>query len=184
MNARERTPGPVRGRPPVARSARAAVLLLATLLGAASFAACGGGDDQVAYEATDMATGETVSVASLRGRPALLVSWATWCRECDEELAGLQAFASSDAAEGIEIVAVNLDAASVEDEIDAKIEQHGLRTALWRDRKNRFKREFGALGVPTTVLLDAEGEVAGTFPGAIDFSDADVLAALDEVRGA
>lgn len=174
------------GRSPgrVARLAASALVALVALVGFASLVSCSGGDGEVAYEATDMATGETVSVASLRGRPALLVSWATWCRECDEELAGLQEFASSDAAEGIEVVAVNLDAASVEDEIDAKIERHGLRTALWRDRKNRFKREFGALGVPTTVLLDAEGRVAGTFPGAIDFADDAVLAALDEVRGA
>lgn len=155
---------------------RAAVALVATAL----LAGCGGGGDE-AYAATELRTGEVVSIESLRGEPALLVSWATWCRECDEELAGLQEFAESDRAERLQIVAVNLDAASVEDEIDAKIERHGLTVDLWRDKRNRFKREFAALGVPTTVLLDADGEVVATFPGAIDFDQEDVLAAIDEV---
>ena len=143
---------------------------------------CGGGEGGTGYEVADLATGEPVSVSSLRGEPVLLVSWATWCRECDEELAGLQEFADSDAAQGIHIVAVNLDAADVDDEIDAKVAKHGLSVDLWRDRRKEFKRTFGALGVPTTVLLNADGEVVGTFPGAIDFDDADVLAAIDDVR--
>lgn len=161
-----------------ARRRTAIVALAAAVL----LGGCGGAGDE-AYEATALRTGETVSVESLRGEPALLVSWATWCRECDEELAGLQEFAESERAEGLQIVAVNLDAASVEDEIDAKIERHGLTVELWRDKRNRFKREFAALGVPTTVLLDADGEVVATFPGAIDFDQDDVLAAIAEVTG-
>lgn len=168
----------MRRAPLALRLALAALVAVPALV-----AGCGGGGDgAVDYTATDMATGEEVSVDDLRGRPALLVSWATWCRECDEELDGLAAFAGSPEAEGIEIVAVNLDAAEVTDEIEAKIERHGLTTTLWRDRRNEFKRAFGALGVPTTVLLDAEGTVAGVFPGAVDFADDEVLDALAAVR--
>lgn len=145
-------------------------------------AGCGGSSAGLDYTAADLTTGEAVSIDHLRGAPALLVSWATWCRECDEELAGLQAFASSAAAEGVAIVAVNLDAADVDDEIQAKVERHGLTVELWRDRRNEFRRAFGALGVPTTVVLDAGGDVVGTFPGAVDFDEADVLAALTEAR--
>ena len=143
---------------------------------------CGGGEGGTRYEGPDLAPGEPVSASSLRGEAALPGSRATWCRECDEELAGLQEFADSDAAQGIPIVAVTLDAADAADEIDAKVAKHGLSVDLWRDRRNEFKRTFGALGVPTTVLLNADGEVVGTFPGAIDFDDADVLAAIDDVR--
>ena len=167
---------------PKASTFSAVVVVVVSLLGMSLLAACGGGGGGTDYAVADLRTGEPVSVADLAGEPVLLVSWATWCRECDEELAGLQEFAESDSADGIRIVAVNLDAADVEDEIDAKIAKHGLEVELWRDRRNEFKRTFSALGVPTTVLLDREGEVVGTFPGAIDFDDEEVLAALDEVR--
>lgn len=159
---------------------------LAVLLGAAVLtvpAACsgGGGDDAVSYQVTDMETGDDVSVDDLAGRPVLLVSWATWCAECDELLAGLQAFADSSAAEGVEVVAVNLDASDTAG-IEAKIDGHGLTTGLWRDRRNDFKREFGALGVPTSVVIDVDGAVVASFPGAVDFAGEDVARALDDAR--
>lgn len=143
----------------------------------------GRGTSTVAYTAADLATGNEVSVSSLRGAPVLLVSWATWCNECDAELSGLQDFAESNAAAGIEIVAVNIDASDVGDEINAKIAKHGLTTSLWRDKRNEFKRAFGALGVPTSVLLDASGAMIGLFPGAVDFQEQQVLDALEHVRG-
>lgn len=161
------------------------VLLVGVAILMVSATACGGDSGAatgVDYQATALRSGEPVSTTSLRGTPALLVSWATWCRECDEELAGLQAFASSPDAEGLAIVAVNLDAADVETEIDAKIERHGLTVDLWRDRRNGFKKAFSALGVPTTVVLDRNGIVVGTFPGAVDFGDAKVMAAVSQAR--
>lgn len=138
----------------------------------------------VGYSATDLRSGESVSVESLRGRPVVLVSWATWCRECDEELTALQAFSDSDDADGVAVVAVNLDAADVDAAIDAKIDANGLEVTLWRDRRNDFKRSFGALGVPTTILLDHEGRVAGTFPGGVDLETGEMRSTLDNLRRA
>lgn len=153
------------------------------LAAVAVLAGCGGGDgEQVSYGATDLVTGEEVSLDMFAGRPVLLVSWATWCTECDELLGGLQAFADSPGATGIEVVAVNLDASGATGEIDDKIAAHGLTTRLWRDRRNEFKRAFNALGVPTSVVLDAEGSVVATFPGAVDFDGAEVTRALDTAR--
>jgi thioredoxin-like negative regulator of GroEL len=160
---------------------RTLVMVLAAVLALA--AGCGGssGGDAASYRATDMGTGEDVSVEDLQGRPILLVSWATWCAECDELLGGLQAFTDSPAAEGVEVVAVNLDASDTA-EIDAKIDEHGLTTGLWRDRRNEFKSEFGALGVPTSVVIDVDGAVVASFPGAVDFAGEDVTRALDTAR--
>lgn len=156
--------------------------VVAATLATVAAAGCGGSSSS-GYTAADLATGDKVAVTDLAGTPALLVSWATWCRECDEELAGLQAFASSAEADGVRIVAVNLDAADVDDAIQQKIDRHGLTVELWRDRRNTFRQAFGALGVPTTVVLDAAGHIVGTFPGAVDFDDHAVLDALDTARG-
>ncbi len=148
-------------------------------------AACGDAEGgPVTYRAVDLTTGEDTSIASLRGAPALLMSWTTWCTECDEALTGIEAFAGSPDARGVTIVAVNLDAGDVGAEIDAKIADHDLTTTLWRDRRNDFERAFGALGVPTTVVLGADGSVAGVFPGAVDLGAPDVLEALARARRA
>lgn len=142
--------------------------------------ACGPAEERAPYEAVELRSGERVSVADLAGQPVLLVSWTTWCTECDELLSGLASFASSPAADGVAIVAVNLDAADVSEQIDAKLAEHTVTTALWRDRRNDFKRAFAAIGVPTSVLLDSDGSVVATFPGAADFGGevADAIAGL------
>ena len=158
-----------------------AVLLAAAVITVPAACGGGGGDDAVSYHVTDMETGDDVSVDDLAGRPVLLVSWATWCAECDELLAGLQAFADSSAAEGVEVVAVNLDASDTAG-IEAKIGRQGLTTGLWRDARNEFKREFGALGVPTSVVIDVDGAVVASFPGAVDFAGEDVTRALENAR--
>lgn len=158
------------------------LLAVTVLLVAATGCGSASPDHAVGYTAADMATGKTISIDTLRGRPAVLVSWATWCRECDAELTALQAFATSPNAKNLQIVAVNLDAADVQAEIDAKIERHGLSVELWRDRRNQFKRTFGALGVPTAVVLDARGVVVGTFPGATPFDNGELLAAIRTAR--
>lgn len=161
---------------------RAAAVLAAATVSLTVLAGCGGSSGSApSYQAVELFDDDTaVSVADLAGAPALLVSWATWCHACDEELAGLAEFAASDAAEGVQIVAVNLDAADVDDQIRDKVERHGLDVELWRDRRNEFRRAFGALGVPTTVLLDADGGVRGLFAGAVDFDSHDVTVALAE----
>lgn len=158
-------------------AALAAVLLAATLIGCDSQA--GGATD---YGAFDLRTGDEVSVVSLRGQPVMLTSWTTWCAECDEILGGLADFADDPRSAGVILVAVNLDTGNVDDEIAAKITAHALDIALWRDRRNEFRRTFGALGVPTSVLLDADGRVAGMFPGTVDFSEARISQAIDAVR--
>lgn len=157
---------------------------LAAAIAAVTFlAGCGGGDGgQVSYDATDLVTGEDVSIDVFEGRPVLLVSWATWCAECDELLGGLQEFTESPGADGVEVVAVNLDASGATGEVDDKIAAHGLTTTLWRDRRNDFKRAFNALGVPTSVVLAPDGSVVATFPGAVDFDGAEVTRALDTAR--
>lgn len=164
---------------PAVRRFLVAVLMVSVPL----LAGCAGQrGDAVDYSAADLRSGDAVSVESLRGQPAVLVSWATWCRECDEELKALQAFSESEDAEGVAVVAVNLDAADVDAEIDAKIEKNGLDVTLWRDRRNDFKRTFSALGVPTTILVDADGRVAGTFPGGVDLEGDEMRSTLAELK--
>ncbi len=169
-------------RPPRAKAIVVGVVVwLATMA-----AACGNSRSSVpvSYNVKDIASSTDVSTEALRGRPAVLTSWTTWCKECDEELAALQAFAGSPGAEGVAVVAVNLDSGDVTDEIMAKIDRHGLTTSLWRDRRNEFKHAFGALGVPTTVVLDTGGTVVGLFPGVVHFGEPAVLGALEKARAA
>lgn len=134
-----------------------------------------------AYQATHLASGEKVALHDLRGKPVLLASWATWCAECKDEFPGLEALWQTKRAAGLMVIAVNVDGPGNSRPIRAQIEQYGLTMPVWRDAANHYAATFQALGVPTTVLLDRQGQVRKTWSGAVDFQSVEISAAINAV---
>lgn len=157
---------------------------LATALAAAVavlLAGCGGATSEApaAFSATALRTERAVSLADLRGRPALLTSWATWCLECRDELPRLEAYWRARRADGLQVVAVNVDVTGSRGRAVGMAERFGLSMPLWRDEDDAFTATFDGLGVPMTVLLDREGRVASVWQGVVDFTGREVSGAVD-----
>jgi thiol-disulfide isomerase/thioredoxin len=131
------------------------------------------------YTAVVYENGETVSVASLRGKPALLSSWATWCAECQHELPSLEQLWERREGDGLQIVAVNIDVDTENPGIPQMISDLGMTMPVWSDPDNTYSDVFNAPGVPVSVLLDARGQVVKTWIGRTDFQAEDVSAAID-----
>jgi len=146
------------------------LLLLAGTLG--GLVGCSGPHDTAAtsYSARDQ-RGSAVSLADLRGRPALLTSWATWCHNCKTLLPGLQALAEEQGRSGLQVVAVNVNAGGSGGEVAALERDYGMTMPRWRDTDDDFTHTFRARGVPTSVLLDANGRVVQQWPGGIPLDD-------------
>ncbi|MBJ7455800.1 MAG: TlpA family protein disulfide reductase [Thermoleophilia bacterium] len=162
----------------VGRAARAvAVLMLLT-----ATVACGSTGEPAAREAAYEARlddGAAVTAVSLRGAPALLSTWATWCAECKGELPGLETLWRGRRDEGLQVVAVNVDGHGIDRGVKAMIRDFGLTMPVWRDPDNNFAASFSTVGVPTTVLLDAGGRVVRTWFGPTDFEGSDVAGEVD-----
>lgn len=109
------------------------------------------------------------TLADLRGRPALVNFWASWCAPCVRELPLLDQAAKTEGAAGVQIVAIAEadDLASVR----AFVQQHELGLPVWfADPAGPGSRELGnQRGVlPYSVLLDAEGRVLEAKVGELD----------------
>lgn len=156
------------------RSRRVATWVAGALL----LVACASGSSSDAYHATAWRGGGRVSVSSLHGRPAVLTSWATWCRECKKLLPALERLHTTRGNE-LRVVAVNVNAGGDTREIDAIVRKYRMTMPLWRDPDNHFTATFHAVGVPTTVLLDRDGKVVRTWAGLTGFDDAGVAGAID-----
>jgi thiol-disulfide isomerase/thioredoxin len=115
--------------------------------------------------------GRSVSVADLHGRPALLTSWATWCHNCKTLLPGLQSLAETQGDHGLQVIAVNVNALGSDGEVASVERDYGMTMPRWRDADDDFTHEFRARGVPTSVLLDADGRVVQQWPGGIPLDD-------------
>ncbi|MGE0726927.1 MAG: redoxin family protein [Acidimicrobiia bacterium] len=150
---------------------------------------CGGGpaagaDRTVAYDATSFADGRPVTLSALRGDAVLLASWATWCAPCERELPRLDELADARGADGLQVVAVNIDHAGMHpDDITAMLDRLGVEAgadlSVWRDPENRLGETFGGFGVPFAVLIDRDGRVVDRWNGALDPTGDHFVAALE-----
>ncbi len=107
--------------------------------------------------------GETFSLADVRGKPAVVNFWASWCAPCREEAPELAAFAKEQ--DGV----VSLVGVNVADGLgDARdfASAYGWRFPSLRDQTSELAGGFGvSAGLPTTFIVDARGTVVGTIRG-------------------
>jgi thiol-disulfide isomerase/thioredoxin len=122
------------------------------------------------------------SLSDLRGKPVVINFWATWCGPCREEMPRLQKLAESYSAQGVQFVAISLDAPETQGKIEAAVHKSGLRIPVWTGATDQTLAEYqlGVL-VPATLILDADGVVIGKIEG--EARDKDVRARLDWVLG-
>jgi thiol-disulfide isomerase/thioredoxin len=106
--------------------------------------------------------GATVSLVELRGRPVLVNFWATWCGPCRLELPMLKRFAASHP----EIPVLYASADGDETALRAFAAEHDLPAAdvlLAREASGAW----GVSTLPTTVMLDAAGDVRAIHTGIV-----------------
>lgn len=157
-----------------------AAMLLAVstvLMTARPVVAAEAGAASMKFEGQD---GSVHQLGELRGHPAVVNFWATWCGPCREEMPRLQKLSDDYAAQGVHFVAISLDAADTRGKIGAVVEKRGFRIPVWTGASDATLAELklGVL-VPATLILDAEGEVIGRIEG--EASNKDVRSRLDWV---
>lgn len=125
------------------------------------------------------ASGDSVSLESLRGRPVLLNIWATWCHPCRDEIPELQRLYERYRARGLEIVGVSVDAIGDEKAIADFARGYGMTYPVWRDPDERISATFLVIGVPATFLIDRSGVLRWRKTGPIGANDTTLTAAIE-----
>jgi len=97
--------------------------------------------------------GTRVSMQGFRGRPVLLHFWATWCPVCALQQTSIDRIARDHA-----VLTVALDSAP-DDELRQWMRDKGVAYPVMRDVDGVLAGRFGVRGVPTSVVIDAYGEI-------------------------
>jgi thiol-disulfide isomerase/thioredoxin len=112
--------------------------------------------------------GAAWTTESYRGRLTVVNFWATWCPPCIDELPLLQHFQRKHAESDLRVVGVTALFASADGEVteDADLRQiqrvlkrHGVTYTNLVAGDGAAWKEFGVEGVPSTVLVDAAGNI-------------------------
>ncbi|PSM16969.1 TlpA disulfide reductase family protein [Nitratireductor sp. StC3] len=105
--------------------------------------------------------GKPITLAALSGKTVLMNLWATWCAPCRAEMPALDALQKEMGDPDFEVVAVNVDTGSDEKPLKF-LDEIGIGSLrFYRDNTlglfNELKTRSLALGLPVTLLIDAEG---------------------------
>lgn len=113
--------------------------------------------------------GNPVTLASFPGQVILANFWATWCVPCLVEMPALNRLQQRLGSEQFKVITISLDRKGYEliDPFFAENNIDALEAYL--DHSNKLSLEIGAIGLPTTVLIDARGRWLGRYIGDADW---------------
>jgi DsbE subfamily thiol:disulfide oxidoreductase len=109
--------------------------------------------------------GQTTSIDDYEGQWVLLNIWASWCGPCKDESPDLVEF--QDEHSGADFTILGIQTQDGTDDGLEFVEDFGLNYPSIRDGSGDYADDLGAAGVPETILVDPEGNVAYYRPGPV-----------------
>jgi len=119
--------------------------------------------------------GKERTIADWKGKVVLLNLWATWCAPCRKEMPGLDRLQKVLGSDKFEVLALAVDRAGPEKARKFLAETKVERLPLYIDTTARAGSALRAIGMPTTLLLDAEGREIGRLVGPAEWDSEDAL---------
>jgi cytochrome c biogenesis protein CcmG, thiol:disulfide interchange protein DsbE len=109
----------------------------------------------------EVLVGPPLNLADLRGRPALINFWASWCDPCRREAPELRAFASAHWRGAL----IGIDWSDDLSSARAFIRRFRLAYPNYRDATGATGSAYGISGLPTTFVLDRHGRITAVLRG-------------------
>jgi uncharacterized protein (TIGR03435 family) len=99
---------------------------------------------------------------TLRGKAVVLEFWATWCGPCVAAIPHLNELAEKYAGKPLQFISITNEK---EDTVAKFLKRKPIKAWVGLDTKQTVSRAYGVSGIPVTVLVDAQGKLAGfTYP--------------------
>ncbi len=103
-----------------------------------------------------------------RGKVVFLNFWATWCGPCRIEMPSMEKVYKKFKEDGLVVLAVNLGESSTI--VREFMEEYNLSFPVLMDKDNSVAALYGVRSIPTTYLIDREGNILGMAVGAREWN--------------
>lgn len=152
----------------------AASLILLSSCGDNTDGTDGGEDTNIVYDelktgdkapdfTADLTNGESFTLSDKTGKVTVINIWATWCKPCVGEMPAFQMLLD-EYGDDIAICAVNF----LEDKevVDRFVTENKYTFPIAYDTDGEICKKYPSDGIPYTVIVDAQGNVASIYVGA------------------
>jgi peroxiredoxin len=124
--------------------------------------------------------GDSISLASLRGKIVFLNIWATWCAPCREEMPSIQSLYNAfKANKDFVVLAVSQDTSG--EPVAPYVKQNHLKFTVLLDPRNEVGERYDVSGIPETFIIGRDGRIVAHHVGPYDWANADIREALQEL---
>lgn len=107
--------------------------------------------------------GKTLTADDVRGKPAIVNVWASWCPSCKEEHPALMKLAEA----GIPVIGLNYK--DLPQDAEAYLAKRGNPYRLIiSDAKGNLGLDLGVYGAPETYIIDANANIRYRYVGVFD----------------
>ncbi|MET0652951.1 MAG: TlpA disulfide reductase family protein [Hyphomicrobiaceae bacterium] len=119
------------------------------------------------------ANGTEKTLSDWRGKVVLVNLWATWCAPCRKEMPALDRLQKELGSSKFEVVAISIDRTGLAGARKFLDETGVKNLALYADPTTKLSSVLKAVGLPVTVLIDAEGREIGRLVGPAEWDSED-----------
>jgi tetratricopeptide (TPR) repeat protein/peroxiredoxin len=133
-------------------------------------------------EAPDFAlpdfSGQVRSLSALRGKPVLLIFWVAAAERCKDDWIAFNKHHAGWAAQGLQLLAVNLDIPADAESVRSLVREHRLSfpivlgsedvAAIYNILYRYLFDRHRDLALPTSFLISAKGEIVKVYQGPVD----------------
>ncbi len=101
--------------------------------------------------------GKNLKLSEMTGNVVLINFWASWCAPCRQEMPLLNALHKKYQALGFTVLGVNVE----EDVKNARgfLKNFPVDFPVLLDNKNRVSKQYNVVAMPTTVVVDRDGNM-------------------------
>ena len=114
---------------------------------------------------------QKININEYKGNLLILNFWATWCEPCKEEMPSLDSLQVNPELDNIKIFAINIGKENLNKVSKFFVEFNIKNFEPYFDPPTTLAKKFSLRGIPTSILINKEGQEFARIIGSINFED-------------
>lgn len=122
------------------------------------------------YELPYLNEDRTFSLDEVLGEKVVVLTfWVSWCPDCARDLPKKEQFYKTTRSDELEMITINVTGRERSEEEALKYQEQFLTQPVLKDNGREVYDLYDCTSVPTTIVIDKNGEVVGRFGDQADF---------------